>query len=249
MIGRTWILPWFWAVVCGLHGTVVAQPVDLGADAYRAGDHQRAWQHYRQQLAQGGAPSVDLLYSAGTAAAQLGRHGEAHWLLLRAQRRAPRDAEIAHNLEHVQRALELESPRGFFARAARISARFTTAELFWAAAGLQLLGLLGVVACVGRPRGAAWRRWAWAAVALGAAVWALAGARTLEPRAAVMIEDRVPLRPLPHEAEAADATLPVGALVAVHEHSTDWARISVESDGESAMGWVDRATLGLLEPR
>ena len=93
------------AVILCLSAAWAAQPGRLwgeAAEAYQAGDYQKALDGYATLLGQTERPSAELLYNLGNAHYQHGNMGRAAWFYERALQRNPRMADARGNLEIVR---------------------------------------------------------------------------------------------------------------------------------------------------
>jgi len=197
---------------------------EAAAAAYAVGDWATAARHYRALVDQGGA-DPKLCYNLGTTYAQMGETGRALWMLLRARRLAPREADINHNLTVL--APEILSQTAVFPvpPLQAIYGSLTLNEWAWiGAAGIALAGCLLTVTFALR-RDQALRPWlvrlATAAVVIGLAGHAMAGVKyydELYVRRGVVVAPETYPRAFPSPtAEAYAFTLRPGTVIRVEE--------------------------------
>jgi len=226
---------------------VASSDSDLGERAYREGRWAEALAAFERALDAPGEPRRGaILHSMGNCALRLERPAEALRQYLRAERRLPRDADVAHDRRVAEGLLRLdggdERDGSLLEAVERAS---SPSERLAVVSGLLAIGLVGSV--LARRKPASWRIAAAAAVALG-----LAGAARLAATAwlsrpaeeAVVVESRVDLRSAPEESAPVTGTLRAGERVRVTEFGPRFLRVE-RLDGASA--WAERAGLGLVD--
>jgi hypothetical protein len=215
--------------------------VDRGVAAYERGEYPDAIDAFSAVLAQGVDDPV-VHYDLGNAYFKAGRLGPAllHWR--RAHALAPRDEDVAANLEYgrflaLDRVEEEGTP--IDRKVEGWIDRITPEEAFRVASALWLLTGIAAVLWQLSPRGGApWRRLAGAFVVL----WALgfAGAvaverRTRSVREAVVIASEAEVHGSPSTTAPTAFVLHEGAEVVVEGERGGWTEISLAGD---LRGWI-----------
>jgi tetratricopeptide (TPR) repeat protein len=206
-----------------------AQPNELfqkAGRAYDTGDFAGAGNAYAELLKQGYA-SPQVYFNLGNAEFRLGHGGAAALAYRRAWHLAPRDADIAANLQF---ALEQS---GAVLPAAPLWARWlqSLSAGEWRTVALVLFWLLAVLACVALllpARRKVFRPLVFAAfaaflIALGGVGYWL-DLQVRQPEAVVMQNSKVLFAPLPNATEY--YALPAGAIVRIEAQDGAWLRIN-----------------------
>ncbi len=215
---------------------------------YEDGKYAQAARSY-QQLVDRGYEDAALYYNLGNAYFKDGDLGRAILNYLRAERIAPRDADVRANLEfaRLQRVDELDSQGASLAGAtASALSKFTTVELGVSALVLWILAAAGGLAIMfGRP---AWRSWTrpaamTAAVLLALGLAAFGGRLYVDygSDAAVIVAEEVEVASGPGAQYAAEFTLYAGAETELMEKRGSWAKIALP--GRGMHGWVPIAAM------
>ncbi len=240
-------------VVCAATGGVHAMSPEAlffqGNTAYAAQDYRQAIAHYEAVLAQGVA-SANLFFNLGNAHFKSGNLGKAILNYERARRLAPRDADIAANLEFARseaRAPACPHPlweQILFPFAARLSPLMLQRST-------SLLYALAVVAWSLAWIHLGWqRRWRIvAAVASLGSVFAGSNVLWLEygrpwTREAVVVQP-TPARFAPETEATEHFRLLAGASVSIREQRGEWSLVQ-RCDGRR--GWVPRGSVETLAP-
>ena len=223
--------------------------MDHGLASYEKGDYADAAKSFGQVLAQGVDDPV-VHYDLGNAYFKSGRLGLAIYHFRRAHALAPRDEDIAANLEYA-RFLAIDRIEGEEARTDRPVEgwlnRVTPDEAFRIAGLLWVLaGLAAVVWQLTPGRSPFWRRTA-ATLLL---VWGLAfaGAWTVERRAAaveeaVVVADKTDVRNGPGPSFATAFVLHEGAETVVEGERGQWIEVSLPGD---LRGWIQASSIARL---
>ncbi len=223
---------------------------DAGVDATRAGEHAVAVDLFLDALDAGGRDPA-VYHGLGNALWRLGETGPAIAAWRRGARLAPRDADIAANLDRARRATRdrLDPPvpgfRGFFwqeALAPRESALGASLAAFLALAALLARAI--------RRRGAPTTpRWGWE-TPLGLLVAALLATSTAATvtagTGAVVAVDQVSARSTPSPDGVELFVLHEGAEVALREVDGDRALVALPDDRR---GWLPASALLSTDPR
>jgi tetratricopeptide (TPR) repeat protein len=225
-------------------------PADTGAmmasnELYDAGRYAESAQVYEQIVDQGYQDSA-LYYNLGNAYYKQGDLGRAILNYVRAERLAPRDADVRANLELARaQTIDLLGPaeRSLPARlAAAVQSRLTTNEL--AAATLALWFLLTLplaIALFGKPGGL---RRASAQVAAVLGLVLVLGAVTLlvrvnaesDRQGVVVVAETVDVVSGPGPQYVTEFALHAGAEARLIERRGSWARLALPDGG--LQGWV-----------
>ena len=211
----------------------LGDPPTQADEAYRAGRYEEAIRLFTEALAEPGAHQGPILYNLGNCAFRLGRQFEALYHYRRAQLRMPRDPEVRFNLQFTERQLGITAP------ARSWTDWFTAAELLALAAGLQILGLVGIF----RLR----RRMAQILAGVLVLLGIFASSEFLRtqwfsgPPAGVVLAE-ILLRPEPHNELPPTLRLDAGETVRVQELSERWIRVT-HPLGE---GWAARESVGVI---
>ncbi len=220
-----------------------------GIAAYEKGEYEAAATDFREVLDLGYDDAV-VHYDLGNAYFKTGRLGRAIWHYRRAHALAPRDEDVAANLEYA-RFLAVDRVEGTGEPADRRVEtpldRVTSAEAFRVAGALWVLAALAGVAWQLAPRGTdAWRRVA--AVALAAWAVAFAAAAAVAHRAAsldeaVVLAEEAAVRNAPGPDFPTAFVLHEGAEVVVEGTRGDWTEISLSGD---LRGWIESSRIARL---
>ncbi len=214
-----------------------AQPNELfqkAGRAYDSGDFAGAAAAY-STLIQQGYSTPQVCFNLGNAEFRLGRGGAAALDYRRAWHLAPRDADIAANLQF---ALE---QTGAVLPAAPLWARWlqSLSAGEWRATALVLFWLLAALGCLDLlwpARRKLFRPLAFAAfaallIALGGAAYWL-DLQVRQPEAVVMQDSKVLFAPLPNATEY--YALPAGSIVRIETQEGAWLRINAAN----RPGWL-----------
>jgi tetratricopeptide (TPR) repeat protein len=223
--------------------------LDRGLAAYERGDFEAAVDDFEEILEQGYDDST-VHYDLGNALFKTGRLGRAIWHYRRAHALAPRDADVAANLEYA-RFLALDRIEGQEARTDRRVEgwldRVTSAEAFRAAALLWVLAAAAGIAWQLSPRGGDAARRSAAALAV---LWALVftGAwvvrhRAASAREAVVVVPEAQVRSAPGPSFPTAFVLHEGAEVVVEGDRGEWTEISLPGD---LRGWIETSRVAKL---
>jgi len=212
------------ALIMGL-----ADPVDAEA-AYSSGRFADALDMYDTVLAEGRHRNDAVLFNMGNCAFRLGRFAEAALYYRRSLLRMPGDGEAAFNLALAEQRLGMDTrpDDSFGSSTLKWIDALSPLELLLLAAGLETLGLVGLVLFRRRPM----LRLAMAIVIL----LSLAGAVRLVH--SLWLDDAVE-----GVVTAREITLQAGERVRVMEMSDRWMRVE-QAEGS---GWTERAGVGLVE--
>jgi hypothetical protein len=225
-----------------LLGLALASPgLEAANAAHLDGDGAAAARGYAD-LIDGGQVSADLYYNLGNSHFQDGQLGHAILSWRRAQLLAPRDGDIAANLDHArlqaQDRLELPSDGGALFWRSTLSLK----EQGWTAT--LLLGLLGLLACLWRlrpalPLGIPALLVGVPGLALGLGTWV---------ELTELGSQAVVLAPVQVDSGSGVVLFELhpGAEVQFREAAADRAQIELP-DGRR--GWMDLASLGVVDPR
>jgi hypothetical protein len=252
---RTRFLGGFASVLLGVWGAA-AGPDDSaetlfhrGLELYEAGKYEEAAQAFSNLLAQGVDDPAGH-YNLANCLFKTGRLGPSIYHYRRAHALAPRDEDIAANLDYARflalDALEDEAAatdlrvEGWFDRVTPDEA-FRIAAGIWVLAGL--MGMLWQLAPVGR---ASFRRSFVALLALWVIVSSVAW--TVEARArrvdeAVVLDRESKVRNGPGESFDTAFVLHEGAEVVVEAERGTWTEISLPGD---LRGWISSDSIGRL---
>jgi tetratricopeptide (TPR) repeat protein len=214
---------------------------DRGLSAYERGEYEDAVKSFGEAAAQGVEDPI-VHYNLGNAHFKAGRLGPAIWHWRKAHALAPRDEDIAANLEY-GRFLALDRVEGEDApadrRVERWLDRFTAdeaalvASILWAVAGAAAVAWQ--LAPVGR---AFWKSTAAALCALWAVSFSgawLAERRDAGAREAVVLAQEAEVRNEPAASSTTAFVLHEGAEVIVEGQRGPWTEISLTGD---LRGWV-----------
>lgn len=226
-------------------GAAPAEVFDAAAKLYAQGHAAEAAAAY-ESLVTNGVVTSSVLFNQGNAWLQAGQVGRAITSYRRAQRLAPRDADIAEGLRQARKQVSGTpdpGPGSGPAGGERWLSILTANEWAWLAFGAvwTWFGLLLVRRLRPRFREAtASLVWGLAWVAVGAVGGAaLAGAR--DPRAeAVVVAPEAVVRFGPLDESQSAFTLPNGAEVRVVDRKNDWCQVR---DGAGRRGWVPERLL------
>jgi tetratricopeptide (TPR) repeat protein len=219
-----------------------------GLAAYEKGEYEAAAADFREVLELGHDDPV-VHYDLGNAYFKTGRLGRAIWHYRRAHALAPRDGDVAANLEYA-RFLAVDRVEGRGEADRRVETwldRVTPPEAFRLAGAVWVLaGLAGVLWQLA-PRGAdVWRRTAGGALVVW--VLAFAVALTLARRAdslreAVVLAEEAVVRSAPGPDFPTAFVLHEGAEVAVEGTRGEWTEISLSGD---LRGWIESSRIARL---
>lgn len=239
-------------LLCAIPAAHGASPDSLffqGNAAYAAQDYNTAIGHYEAALRQGVA-SANLFFNLGNAYFKAGQLGKAILNYERAQWLAPRDADIAANLEFARAEAKIStcatplSEQLLFPLAGRVSPgglELATSLLYGMAVVAWSVALLPVGA-----------RHRWRIVAVGASVaFVITGANLLWleygrswSRHAVALQ-ATSARFAPEVEATEHFRVPPGALLKTREQRGDWTLVE-RCDGRR--GWVPLRSIELLAP-
>ncbi len=217
-----------------------AQPNELfqkAGRAYDAGQFAGAAGHY-QTLLQQGFREPQVYFNLGNAEFRQGHNGAAVLAYRRAWQLAPRDADIAANLQFALEQTGAASPTP--ALPARVLQALSARE--WRLVALLLFWLLAATACAGLLLPA--RRKQVLSGTLGVFILLVASLvgvaywfdlQWREPEAVVMQPAKILFAPLPNATEY--YTLPAGSLVRLEAREGAWCRI--RSAGRP--GWLPQS--------
>lgn len=169
---------------------------------------------------------VALWFNLGNAYVQAGRYPEAILNYARARVARPRDAAVQANLNYVRRKLGV--PGGQSSRLMRVAVRFTPREWLIGGIGCMLLALLGFALRRTR-RGLPIVGLLGVLLCLGAGLTVVRA-----QRATAIVMNRQEARFAPTRAAKPLFSLPAGASLRVLERTEDWLRI----DWTGRRGWV-----------
>jgi Bacterial SH3 domain len=213
------------------------------AEAVRAGDYPKATAIYRE-LAAAGAESASLYWNWAQAAAARGATGEALWALLRGREVEPSDAATVREVERLREAANLDaaelSPEPV-AALARLSRRFHLglAALVVLAASIAIR--LGDQLAAGTRRATSI---AWAALALGVSLSAVAFVGTFARPTGVVLRRNAPLLESASPTAESVGSLREGEVVPILSESGDYLRVE---DSSGARGWASAADVPRLD--
>jgi len=214
---------------------------------YEQGQFAQAVQAYQQLIEQGYSDS-SLFYNLGNAYYKLGDYGGAVLNYRRAQRLAPRDADIQANLELARsRAVDqfevTENSGTLHLLGQAVQGRFTHNQLAMAALGLWILSVILLLLFGTAKAGSAWHRGLKYALTVTATVLVVGvvalGAYGYVDSArseGVIVAAEVPVTSGPGEQYVTEFTLHSGAEVELVEARGSWVRL-VAAGGELE-GWV-----------
>ncbi|HHV44134.1 MAG TPA: tetratricopeptide repeat protein [Firmicutes bacterium] len=225
-------------LLMGLGMPVAAQEPEalfvLANERYLAGDYAGAIEYYEELVDL--YPSANVYYNLGNAYYRQGKLGYAILNYQRAQRLAPRDRDIAHNLEYLRSQVPGEQRWEF----RHLFEPFTWREL-QALLVISYLMLLTAGLLV-RKRTAPWK----ATLVLTGMLLVFAGAgllvRGLSSPYGVVVEE-VAARFAPQLQGTVHFSLPEGALVSILEEQGDWYLIKQQ---DQRRGWIPKSACELL---
>lgn len=205
-----------------------------------------------ESLAREGLEDSHLWYNLGNAYYQQGDLGRAILSYRRAERLAPRDAQLRDNLA-LARARRADGDQvaagGSAAPRAWRGLRSRVSSGEFAVAGLVLLWLTAALAVLGLLRVLAWRRLRWPLVGLGVllplvsiAAWT-AEWQDWNGREAVLLAPQVGVTSGPGADFLTLFQIHAGAELRVEEERGDWLRVSL---GEQLEGWIPRGSCQTL---
>jgi len=223
--------------------TMSGEPLAVANQHYEAGEYAQAVDAY-QSLVDAGVTDGALFYNLGNAYFKSGDLGRAILNYRRAQRRLPRDPDVAANLQlaraQTKDRLEVEGDGGIVGFVEHLLVEWTTLDEA-AAVALGLWGLFCVlvVIFIVLPRARRALSYGMVVVALLLALSVLSvGVRVLGERGkspAVIVADSVEIRSGPGANYLTEFTLHTGAEVYVIEARAGWVRIALPGD---LQGWV-----------
>lgn len=221
---------------------------ERGNTLYEEGDFEGALQSFREVLASGFEDAA-VHYNCGNAAFKSGRLGEAIFHYRRAHALAPRDEDVAANLEYARFLAVDATEEGARTdrRAESWLGKATPEEILrWAPALAGLAAVLGSASLFARRASRALRRAASAALALWVLAWAGAGflaAWTARDPEAVVLARQSEVRSGPGPGFSTAFVLHEGAEVAVEGERGEWIEISLPGD---LRGWIAAAHVARL---
>lgn len=215
---------------------------DRGLAAYEHGEYDDAVKAFGDVVAQGVEDPV-VHYNLGNAHFKAGHLGPAIWHWRKAHALAPRDEDVAANLEY-GRFLALDRVEGQDApaerRVERWWSRFTAIEVARVAAAAWLLAGVAAVAWQLAPTGhGLWKRTTVALAVLWATAFAgtcLAERREAGVHEAVVLAGEAEVRNEPAAGAKTAFVLHEGAEVTVEGQRGRWTEISLTRD---LRGWVE----------
>ncbi len=228
-----------------------ADPVSLFREAnvaYRASDYAKAASLYENLISQGKKAAV-IYYNLANAYFKQGQIGEAILQYERAKKFAPRDRDIAANLNFVRSLLEyrVEDKRNWYLRT------LDTALIFFTEKEIGIMSLaLGLLFWISwafslyrhpdAPSG--WRRKTLLVLALfAAAFWFSKGFHDLRVREAIVLKPQATVRYGPSYKDQVALRLGEGIKVRVAKQEGDWSRI-VLINGDT--GWIPQEEIGII---
>ncbi len=250
------VVVWLAALVLTLSTASVAraQSPDAAAawaaanDLYEEGSFAQAAQAYRQ-LASQGYRDAAIFYNLGNAYYKQGETGLAVLNYLRAQRLAPRDADVENNLRMArERTVDVTAEGDGSGPAGVLSAYWPTVDelsvgvlILWNLTALSLAAWLLIRARPGRR--AALYAAAAAGVLLLLAAASLGGRLFLDDSAddAVVVADKVEVRSGPGDGYVTEFELHAGAEARLIEERGSWARVALPNG--DLQGWAPAAAV------
>jgi len=235
------LVGWAWARVAW--GENPAALLEAGNARYEKGDFAGARDRYEQAVTAGGGAGA--LYNLGNACFRLGKLGEAILYWQRAQRLAPRDADIRANLDHARELCAddiRESPRPFWVRVALAAHRAVTANEAFVAGVIAYWAACACLLALLRGAGDRWRRHlVRAALALGvvAALASLSSAAKVHESAAretaIVTAPEAEARSAPGEGFPRKFTVHEGTEVRIAGRRGVWYEVRLANGVE---GWL-----------
>lgn len=215
-----------------LASTAAAGPLADGADAFEAGELDRAIDLWRPALDRGD-PSGRLLFDLGNGWYRKGDLPRAIACYRAAQRLRPRDGNVHHNLALARSGLRgVPVPPG---PSPAWTALLTSGELGVSGALATAAGSAAAVAWW-RRRVAAWASLAAALVVVGLLATGLAW-RAGASEVAVVVDQAAVLRDAPQPEAGTREALPPGCEVRLLDRAGDFLLVE---DGRERRGWVPR---------
>ena len=218
---------------------------DKANTAYLNGDFRAAAATYERLLAEGFV-SEKLYYNLANARFKEERLGEAILYYLRAQRLAPGDEDIRHNLGVAQSRTKdrIEEIPRFFLALWMQTLRHTMSATAWAVLSLVLLAVALTFCLVYLlARRLAWRKAGFygtltAAVLFVVAVWCAAAGRreTLDTTQAVVMAPSAAVKSSPDRSSTDLFVLHEGTEVRITDRLGEWCEIVI---GDGKKGWVE----------
>ena len=216
--------------------------------AYRGGDYAQAAMLYESWIAQGGR-SATLSYNLGNTYFKQGRVGLALVQYERAKKSAPRDRDIAANLNYVQGLLEyrVEDRRNWYLKALdTVLAAFTEKEIGILSLALGFLFWLSwVFSLYLRPDALwGWRRKTLLTLTLVIfGFWFLKGFHGLTVQEAIVLKPQATVRYGPSYKDQMALRLGEGIKVRVTKQEGGWSRI-VLANGDT--GWIPQEEMEVI---
>ena len=216
--------------------------------AYRASDYAKAASIYESLISRGKNAGV-IYYNLGNAYFKQGQIGQAILQYERAKKMAPRDRDIAANLNFLRSLLEyrVEDKRNWYLRALdRALSFFTEKEIGIAGLALGLLFWISWAFSLYRqpdvPWG--WRRKTFLILTLLAAFfWFLKGFHDLRVHEAIVLKPQATVRYGPSYKDQVALRLGEGIKVRIAKQEGDWSRI-VLANGDT--GWIPKEEIGII---
>lgn len=223
---------------------------DRGVALYEEEAYATATEAFLEALADG-PESAALHYNLGNAYFKTGRLGVSIWHYRRARQLAPRDEDVAANLEYA-RFLALDAIEGDGARTdLKVETwldRITPGEVARLAAGLWILaGLAAIAWQLSTGSGRRWRRAAAVLLVLWGILLVVVVAVDLRRRGgeeAVVLAREIPVRNGPGETFETAFVLHEGAEVVVEGDRGRWTEISLPGD---LRGWIESEAIARLD--
>jgi tetratricopeptide (TPR) repeat protein len=214
---------------------------------YEAGQFAQAAQGYQQLVDQGYADSA-LFYNLGNAYFKQGDHGRAILYYRRAEQLAPRDPDVAANLELARAQtvdqLEATDGEGFFSRLTQfVQGWLTLNELATITLGVWFLFAFLLIVFSGSKTGSAWRKGLQyglvvTSLALAVGIFALASCLYAENNHSegLVVASEVNVTSGPGSQYVTEFTLHNGAEVNLVETRGNWVRLALP--GGELQGWA-----------
>jgi tetratricopeptide (TPR) repeat protein len=216
---------------------------------YETGHFAQAAQAYQQLIDQGYSDST-LFYNLANAYYRQADHGRAVLNYLRAQRLAPRDPDVAANLDMARaRTADQFEP----ADAGTVQKWLTLDDLAMITLGVWIVGLFLLILVASTRKGSKWCKGLQYAlvvttILLAAGVVALGSYLYLQSNdtAGVIVATEVDVTSGPGTQYASVETLHSGAEVNLSETRGNWVRLTLPD--EDLEGWVPASTVEAVTP-
>ena len=219
----------------------------LANQAYRDGHFQEAIDGYRK-LIESGHENGHLFYNLGNAYFKQGDYGRAILYYRRAEQLAPRDPDVAANLELARAQtgdqLEATDGEGFFSRLTQfVQGWLTLNELATITLGVWFLFAFLLIVFSGSKTGSAWRKGLQyglvvTSLALAVGIFALASCLYAENNHSegLVVASEVNVTSGPGSQYVTEFTLHNGAEVNLVETRGNWVRLALP--GGELQGWA-----------